>query len=388
MYSIMINIKTRRYEMIAFKAFLYRILAVFASIFVAIGSVTSGTGCAENELPTEFENVKNVILMIGDGMGFNSIAKTEADLGINLSAFDRFPLTGASKTSSASSFVTDSAAGGSALATGTRISNKSVAVYPDDLDAKRSYPMSLTELAQSLGKRTGVVTTAKTTDATPADFSAHVSYRDYNDIIIRQQCDSGIDLIWGARDNVYDEDYAASKGYTTIRNIDEMNALSPGEKSFGQFRDYLYPSVNPDESLPTLAQMTAKALELLENENGFFIMIEGAHIDKGADDMDAEKMEDAVIGFADAIDAAMDFAENTPGTMVIVTADHETGGIIQVFGKYLITTTMHTSKDVPLLVYGCDNFIEQDEAIKNSEVGRRIACAMGECNFPRAIKTN
>lgn len=369
--------------MVAFKAFLYRILAVFASLFVALGSFGGETG---SNVKTDISEAKNVILMIGDGMGFNSIEKTKSDLGINLDVFDRFTLKGASKTASASSPITDSAAGGSALATGTRISNKTVAVYPNDIDAKESYPMSLTELALSQGKKAGVVTTAVITDATPADFSAHVSYREYNDVIIKQQCDSGIDLIWGANDkDVYSEDYAASKGYTTIRTTEAMNEVVPGEKSFGQFANKLYHPECPDSKTPTLAMMTEKALELLDNENGFFIMIEGGHIDKGADSMDAEKMEEALVSFADSIEVALNFADSHPGTMVIVTADHETGGITKMFGKYVFTTTLHTAADVPLFVYGSSNFIEQGETIKNAEVGRRIACAMGETNFPRAV---
>ncbi|MCQ2462552.1 MAG: alkaline phosphatase [Clostridia bacterium] len=364
--------------------FLYRVLALFTSFLVMF----TGAFASSKQKKTDFSQCKNVIFFIGDGMGFNSIKMAEQYLGKNLDSFDSFTLNGESKTDSASGplFVTDSAAGGSALATGVRISLKSVGVYPSDIDAEKSYPMNLAELAVSQGKSAGIVTTAKTFDATPAAFSAHVSYREKSQEIHRQQSDSDLTLLWGMRDKNLDLDYTKSKGFNIIWNEKDMNALEPGCRSFGQF-GYNFYFDNEEKNQPTFSEMTAKAIDLLDDdEDGFFLMVEAAHIDKCSDKMDEEGMSKVMDAFDKAIKTALDYAEENGDTMVLVTADHETGGIIKLGGKYVYTSTWHTDQNVPLLVYGCDDFIKNGEAIENCEVGRRTACVMGENNFPIEIK--
>ena len=135
--------------------------------------------------------------------------------------------------------------------------------------------------------------------------------------------------------------------------------------------------------MPTLTEMTAKAIDLLDDdEDGFFLMVEGAHIDKNSHSNNGDGMKDALLSFDKAIGYALEYAETHGDTLVIVTADHETGGITLQDGEYIYTTGDHTGANVPLLVYGCDDFIKNGEAIKNREVSRRVACVMGEKKFP------
>lgn len=334
-----------------------------------------------NSQKTDFSQVKNVIFMIGDGMGFNSLEKTKAETGASL-VMDTFELNGRSRTSSADNIVTDSAAGGTALATGVRTSNGALGVYMHDKDNTVSHPMNLTELAISMGKLAGVITTDSTAGATPSSFSVHVADRDYEDQITQQQLASDLTLCWGTTAGSFTAEVAAAYGWTHIYDEASMNALEEGSRSFGQFTSDLW-HVENGNGMPTLAEMTVKAIDLLDDdEDGFFLMVEGAHIDKNSHSNNGEGMKDALLSFDAAVAAALEYAKADGETLVVITADHETGGIIKVCGEYVYTSGGHSAFNVPLYVYGCDDFIFDNQSILNTEIARRVACAMGEANFP------
>ncbi len=364
--------------------FLYRLLAIITSAVVFCTNLSPFAEKANKR--TNYGECKNVILMIGDGMGFNSIKLAEQELSEKMTAFKRFTRYGQSKTSAATPILTtDSAAGGTALATGVRISLKTVGVYPSDIEAQRSYPMNLCELAVHQGKAAGIVTTAKTWDATPAAFSAHVAYRDYYEEIHRQQSESGLTLLWGERDSDLDLDLTRANGFKVLWNKEDLDNLDASQRSFGQF-GYSFWKDGADKAQPTLAELTTRAVDILDNDDdGFFLMVEGAHIDKRSDKKDAEGMALALSSFNKAVNAALDYAEEHGDTMVVVTADHETGGIIKLGGEYVYTTTLHTQINVPLFVYGCNKFMWWGEIMENREVARRIACVMGDKNFPLEV---
>ncbi len=338
------------------------------------------------ETRTDFTECKNVIFMIGDGMGFNSINKTKAEEKLAGIAMDTFPLKGESKTRSSDNKVTDSAAGGTALACAVRTRNSVVGDYSYDKYDLVSHPMNLAELAITQGKKAGVITTDSTSGATPASFSAHTDARGNEADITYQQLRGNLDLIWGTTTASFSEADAAEYGWSTIRNKTEMDALEEGGRSFGQFSASVWQQV-PSKSMPTLTEMTMKAIDLLDDdEDGFFIMVEGAHIDKNSHNNNGEGMKDALLSFDKAIGYALSYAETHGDTLVVVTADHETGGITLENGEYVYTSGSHTGVNVPLLVYGCDGFIKNGEAIKNREVSRRVACVMGEKCFPIRVK--
>ena len=331
---------------------------------------------------TEYEQCKNVIFMIGDGMGFNSIAKTKAEDGIETLNMDTFPLQGESKTSSASSIVTDSAAGGSALACGVRIINNTVGVYSYDVTGLISHPMSLSELAISQGKLAGVITTDSTSGATPADFSTHTSNRSNEKDISSQQLASELTLVWGTKTKSISAEAAEENGFEFIYDKATMDALEEGTRSFGQFDSELWHE-SRTEGMPVLSEMTEKAIDLLDDDDdGFFLMVEGAHIDKNSHNKNGEGMKDALKSFDKAVGVALDYAKEHGDTLVIVTADHETGAIKLKNGVYKYTSGNHSAANVPLLVYGCENFMEKGEIMKNCEASQKVAHVMGCEEFP------
>ena len=329
-------------------------------------------------------NIKNVIYLIGDGMGFNHLEKTKLERETTL-VMDSFEFIGQSMTRSFTNAVTDSAAGGTALATGTRTYNGAIGVYPLDGNAKYSQPKNLTELCMEEGMMTGVITTDATSGATPASFSAHSSDRDNTEDITSDQLTSGIDLIWGAANGVATKSDAEANGFTYITTDDEMMALEEGSRSFAQFTNNLWTLEPSDENTPNLEQMAVKAVDLLDDtDEGFFLMIEGAHIDKHSHSNEDENMTEALVEFDRTIAAMLEYAEEDGETLVVITADHETGAITLKDGKYKFTSGSHSAANVPVLVYGSDKLIADGEVLNNYEIPIRIAFTLGfdEEDFP------
>lgn len=328
-------------------------------------------------------SIDNVILLIGDGMGELHLEMTKEMRDIEL-VMDTMPQQGYAMTYSASSSVTDSAAGATALATGTKTQNGRIATYwpemEDYAEYEGYYPVSITEVCMDHGLKTGVVTTDNLTGATPGGFTAHAESRSDAEDIALDQLASGIDLIWGKDDGTVTEEQVASAGYTYISTIDEMNALTGNEKSYGLFTSSMYHTTNKNSYTPTLSQMTARAIELLDrtSKKGFFLMVEGAHIDKRSHDEDEEGAAEALEEFDNAVRAALEFADADGRTLVIVTADHETGGVtLMDDGSYVMTTGSHTGVNVPVRAFGPYSFILEDEVINNIEICVMIARALG-----------
>ncbi len=366
------------------------ISSIFMSILLTIGTTF---GAFVDPTTTEAvnyhdSNIKNVIFLIGDGMGFNHLEKTKDEKEVDL-AMDTFLIRGDSMTRSLTNKVTDSAAGGTALATGVRTYNGAIGVYlTDSLDVV-SHPKNITELCLEKGMMTGVITSDETSGATPSAFSAHESNRDKAEGITEDQLASGIHLIWGAQNGIATKEAAKSNGYSFVTTYDEMMALEEGSKSFAQFTNDLWTLEQSDENTPTLEQMTVKAIDLLDDtDEGFFLMIEGAHIDKHSHSNEDENMMEAVMEFDKVIDYVLEYAAQDGETLVIVTADHETGAITKESDGYVFTSGSHSSANVPLLIYGSDKLIENGETVNNYEIPIRIAYVLGfnEEQFPVSVK--
>lgn len=370
--------------------FIYRLTA---AVTACIMFLTSLIGAVKQETEKE---INNVIIMIGDGMGENHLEKTKQERGIEL-VMDTLPIKGYATTYCANKPVTDSAAASTAIACGVKTKKRMVGWYWFEQEGSAwtegTHPKNITELCMENGMKTGIVTTDYTSGATPSGFSVHTDSRYNTEDILSQQLASGIDIIWG-RDN---KDLTVSEveaaGYTYISTIDEMNSLTGNEKSYGLFTKSLRHVENENEYTPTLAEMTASAIKLLntDNENGFFLMVEGAHIDKKAANTDGDGTTDAVWAFDNAVKVALDFAKEDGNTLLIVTADHETGGItLDENGNYSFTTDDHTDANVPVMVYGYYYFIEHGEVIDNTDISIRIAKILGfdEDSFPCSVPDN
>lgn len=321
----------------------------------------------------ETPQVKNVIMFIGDGMGINHItaARIEAgspDENLNL---DSFKTIGLAKTHSASSLVTDSAAAGTALATGVRTTNGRIATDPDNKDL-----MSLMLLARDRGMATGVAVTSKLTDATPATYLVQVASRNFEDEIAERIIQSGVNVLLGGGSETFGAhpftkqprkgsliEQGIEAGYLYVKDREELLALDPantpnvlglfstGNLSYDRERFPVEPS---------LGEMTKTAIEILDTHpEGFFLMVEGSKIDKGSHYNMTEQVLGDTIAFDQAVGIALEYARSREDTLVIVTADHETGGLGITGGSpdgskvnHAWLSTDHTGAMVPVYAFG------------------------------------
>ena len=365
-------------------------VSIMMSFIVSFGSLFGFYVPPSTSAPEDYfdEDIKNVIYLIGDGMGFYHLQKAKNERNIDL-AMDTFEIHGDSMTRSFSAAVTDSAAGGTALATGVRTTNGAIGVYPMDMTATFSYPKNITELCSERGMLTGVITTDETSGATPASFSAHSSDRGNTEDITMDQFRSTIDLIWGTANGVATKSTARSYGYTYVTTYDEMMALPEGSRSFAQFTNDLWTLEQSDENTPNLEQMTKKAIDILDDtDEGFFLMVEGAHIDKHSHSNDDDKMTESVEEFDRTIEYVLEYAKADGETLVVITADHETGAIVKNSdGTYSFTSGSHSAANVPVIIYGSKGIIQNGETLNNYEIPIRIAYALGftEDQFPYEV---
>lgn len=302
------------------------------------------------------KKIRNIIFMIGDGMGTTQIyAGLTANKGkLNL---ERFKCIGFSKTNSASDYITESAAGATAFSIGEKTYNGAIGV--DTL--KRPKP-TIMEIAKKNGLSTGIVVTTDVTDATPATFAAHQPSRDLSEEIAAAYVQSDLDVLIGA-------------GTSRFNNRkDGRNLISELEKKGYQFKSTttdivqvksgkLIGLVKEDrvaQRKDQLLQTEQTAISILkQNSKGFFLMVEGSKIDDGGHANDLPYVTEELIDFDQAIGAALDFAEKDGHTLVVVTADHETGGLTitdgnlktgEISGKF--STDDHTGVMVPVFAFG------------------------------------
>ena len=301
-----------------------------------------------------FEYLKNatdrVVLFVGDGMGENHIKTAGAYLEREI-FFENFSSNGYVSTFSLEKFgPTDSSASATALATGTKVNNGEVSFH-DGKNLK-----SISEYAKEKGYSVGIVTTDSLCGATPAGFSAHAESRGDQDQIINTQLESNIDLFLGAGASTY-QSYKAnfeSKGYLFSNNFSTLDKNT--QKIFGVFEN-INNYISTDTQ-PTLSQLVDFATDFLEAKSGdkYFLMVEGAHIDKMSHSNKMTEMIQYLDEFDNAVKLAHTKLQNADNYAIIVTADHETGGLAfngetkeQISAK-MFTRTGHSSADVKYFV--------------------------------------
>lgn len=306
--------------------------------------------------------VKNIILMIGDGMG---LAQIHAGMTANNGYLElsRCNYIGFSKTGSSSNFITDSGAGATAISIGKKTFNGAVGVGPDSLP----YPTILEE-AVKLGKATGLIATSEITHATPASFIAHQANRRDYEAIALDFLKTPIDLFIGGGRNYFEvrsdklnlSDSLRAKGYDVLYNLDSMEKIEGEVSKLAVFTsDGACPRYSEGRG-PMLENATIKALEHLgKNEKGFFLMIEGSQIDWGGHANDLDYVIEELLDFDRTVGKVLNFAAKDGKTLVIITADHETGGLSvgdgnpktgHVEGSF--SSDYHTSIMVPVFSYG------------------------------------
>ncbi len=310
---------------------------------------------------------KNIIFMVGDGMGVAQVYTSIVAMK-GKSNFERFRHIGFSKTYSHSDYTTDSGAGGTALFTGEKVNNKAIAMNPD------GKPLTtLLEKAQEYGMKTGFVVSTIVNCATPSATYAHVSNRNHFDSITYQLSLSDIDFFSGGgagyfkkanrKDGLSPIDTLIKRGFDIVYTIEDMEK-SQAQKIGALFTEW-YPAKYPERG-DILGKGVAKAIQHLnKSDKGFVLMIEGSQIDYGGHDTCMIKLRDEVVEFDNVIGKVLEFAIQDGETLVIVTADHETGGLTLPTGNIkdgrsdaIFTTTNHTGVMVPIFAYGpgAENF--------------------------------
>jgi alkaline phosphatase len=322
--------------------------------------------CNKSEEYWPGQHPKNIILIIGDGMG---LAHVYAALATNHGHLNLDACTnlGFSKTYSASDFITDSGAGGTAIATGTKTYNGAIGVNTDSLPQK-----SILEYAEANGLSTGLIATSAITHATPASFIAHVKNRDSYDAIALDFLKTDIDLFIGGglknfnnrSDSLNLIDSLNHKGYQVLYTLNDV-LKSNQRKIAALLASEAMPrySKGRGNMLPLAGE---KAFEVLShNRNGFFIMCEASQIDWGAHENDSAYVVEEVLDMDKLVGMALAFAKKDQNTLVIVTADHETGGLSITGGNIRkgevsmnFATKHHTGVMVPVYAFGpgADNF--------------------------------
>lgn len=305
--------------------------------------------------------VKNLIIMIGDGMSlpqiYSGLTKNGGQLDI-----ERAHYVGLSRTNSSDNYTTDSAAGGTAIACGVKTKNGAIGV--DDSGVKVP---SMIALAEEKGKRTGIVVTSEVTHATPASFYAHQPSRKMGEEIAADLLNIEVDVVYGGGRNHFTKradqrnliSELEKKGYQYIEKTEDLKDVK-SDKVIGLFNDSHMPSVENNRG-NMLPDCVASALSLLDkkNKNGFLLMVEGSQIDFESHANKGDNVAAEMIDFDKAVKVAFDFADKNPGTLVIVTADHETGGMTIQGGNFenksvktAFSTKGHTAIPVPVFAYG------------------------------------
>jgi len=339
---------------------------------------------------------RNLVLVIGDGLGVGGTSTASALLhGVRGGlAVEDMATVGLVRTWPIGNLVTDSAASGTAIATGFKTNNRRVSMLPDGRK-----PVTLLEAARRQGLAAGVVTTTALFDATPACFTTHSSSRKQHGEILSSMLDSGLEVMlggdWGLmREAEKDLETAAlvrkfedleGAGYDVVRSADEL-AAARGERLVGLFPER---SNLEDAHGPPLEQSVAKALEVLSADpEGFVLVVESEIPDESAHTTDVKSLVAGVAEMDAAVRLILAFAETRSETLVVVTADHDTGALSlarkpkrEGHGAIRWSSDRHTSQWVPLFAQGpgAERF---DGVLDNTRVGRELGAILGLDDFP------
>lgn len=279
------------------------------------------------------KKVKNIIFMIGDGMGLEQLSTAWIVNNRHMNITDNFPYVGLQWTYSASKLVTDSAAAGTALFTGSKTNNGMLAMSPDGQPLE-----TLPEYARSKGWKTGMSVVCRICDATPAAYAAHHVNRDSLYSITSQMVDCGLDFISGGGLKWWENrpdgrDLTAevkAKGYTFVTDIESLKAVEEGPVIALTAYTELPPALDRGTEHQ---EAVLKALELLDNKDGFFLMVEGSCIDDWCHANKVGFAVEEILDFDRTVGAVLEWAAKDGETLVIVTADHSTGAMTLLAGN-------------------------------------------------------
>lgn len=351
------------------KKFFVKISSTVLILVLIVALSVAFVGC--NQTGNAKGSAKNVVLLIGDGMGLEHLEAVKAYYGLDSlymeSMTDRhFEVT----THSRDSEITDSSASSTALSCGVKADNKTVAF----VDGRNVENMS--EYIDKFNMNMGIVVTEKVTGGTPSSFASHSSSRSNAVNVFDGYMSSGVDIFISQYNkdtlSAAREAMISENGYTRFNSVLELteNAYS-SDKIFAsdiEFAGY-------GEEGASLKDASIFALNYLKNknDNGFFAMIESSHIDKFSHSGDFEEMAKELRAFDETIKAVIEWAKADGNTMVVITADHETGGLVynpgDTFDDALFKTGEHSGVNVGLFIYGLDeNDFKDKTVVDNTDI--------------------
>ncbi len=312
--------------------------------------------------PGQSDKAKNVILFIGDGMGFEQVkaAGIYAFGESGTLSFESFPYTGSISTNNAEGKTTDSAAAATAMATGVKVRNGVISM---EIPGSGRPMETISEHYKAMGKWTGFVTSTLIVSATVAAFAAHTPRRDdYDDIVSDYLRKSRPDILFGEGDHI-SMDSAKSAGYSVV--VDRAGLMALDKKKETRIAGLFSEEPMPFESkgpvpFPRLSEMTRVALRILgDHPGGFFLLLEGGRIDHACHANEISRAISETIEFSNAVAEAIEWSKRRTDTLIVVTADHETGGlrVLENNGTGVAPTvswssTDHTPKNVPVYAWG------------------------------------
>lgn len=346
---------------------LFLLLALFAivSFYNCTPKITQELPSVTTPTVEVKENkAKNIIFLIGDGMGLTQVS-TAYYYGDKTPSFSRFKHIGLHQNQPVGKEITDSAAGATAFSTGYKSFNAAIGVDKDSIPRE-----TILEWAAKQGKSTGVIATSSITHATPASFYAHVPNRQRHEDIATDYVNSKVDFAAGGGYQYFSQREDKKDLLKELENkgvIVDTTQIGNNLEFGKRYAYFLAPDGLPrmlDGRGEFLSEATTKALDYLNNdEDGFFLMVESSQIDWGGHANDADYVITETLDFDKVIGLALDFAEKDGNTLVVVTADHETGGLslsaAKVFGKReygkiapTFSTGGHSAALIPVFAFG------------------------------------
>ena len=351
---------------------IFALLGLIVSLCLVACNKTTQQLSQETETSTQTQSLpatppppaKNIILLIGDGMGLTQMS-TAYYFGDDTPSFSRFKYIGLHQNAPIGDLITDSASGATAFATGYKSFNSAIGVDKDSISRE-----TILEWAEKNQKSTGLIATSSITHATPASFYAHVNNRGLAEDIALDFTKLNIDFTVGGGYKYFNqrEDGRNLLNEMKINGVEiDTNAIGTNFLPGNQYAYLLDSGAMPkilEGRGDFLPNATSAALtHLSTNDQGFFLMVEGSQIDWGGHNNDAEYLISELLDFEKSVEVALDFADKNENTLVIVTADHETGGMslsaAKVFGKddygalkATFSTGGHSAALIPVYAYG------------------------------------
>lgn len=347
------------------------------------GEITITKKQVQKIVNTDFKTPKNVILIIGDGMGINDITLAEDnvngvyDFGLVLNQIENH---GLATTHSADSQVTDSAASATALSTGVKTNNTRIAKDANGNDLK-----TMAETAREAGKKVGIITDEDLSGATPTAFTVHNISRDNRkelanamvefkpDVLMCKDYIGTSALLEKEARKIFDNEYLVAKNFKRFKEV--LDSDENCEKSFFGFLEGYSPVASYN-----LAQCAEVALKRLNNENGFFLMIESSGTDKFGHNNNINGKLNSVVTLDRTVAAVLKFMYNNPDTVLVITSDHETGGVKLPTGSEslndLITVDGHTATPVGVFAVGKGTEYFKDKTVDNTDIAKFLIKAI------------